>query len=129
MRKVVFAKILIIYVLFFCAINPIYVNATEEKVEEYTIEYKKYLELTDEEKEECEVIPRKYTGDVESFINRGVSNIAIYSSKSSNIPEKFDLRDEILIQVENQGIYGLCWAFASLESLETNLALKERKIL
>ena len=28
------------------------------------------------------------------------------------------------IKVENQGDYGTCWTFASLNALETNLALK-----
>lgn len=39
------------------------------------------------------------------------------------LPSKFDLRDKIEIKVENQNPYGLCWDYASLSALETNLAL------
>ena len=39
------------------------------------------------------------------------------------IPERFDLREKINLTVEDQKSYGLCWSFASLKSLETNLAL------
>ena len=39
------------------------------------------------------------------------------------IPSKFDLRDKIEIKVEDQSTYGLCWDYASLSALETNLAL------
>ena len=39
------------------------------------------------------------------------------------IPERFDLREKINLTVEDQGRFGLCWDFASLKSLETNLAL------
>ena len=38
-------------------------------------------------------------------------------------PSSYDLRDYIDIKVENQNPYGICWAYASLTSLETYLAL------
>ncbi len=38
-------------------------------------------------------------------------------------PSSYDLRDYIDIKVENQHSYGICYAFASLTSLETYLAL------
>lgn len=43
--------------------------------------------------------------------------------ETSTLPSSFDLRDEITIKVENQGNLGTCWAFASLNSLETYLSL------
>ena len=39
------------------------------------------------------------------------------------IPNTFNLANEINIKVEHQGNFGLCWDFASIKSLETYLAL------
>ena len=39
------------------------------------------------------------------------------------LPEQFDLRSKINIRVEEQGDFGLCWDFAAMKCLETNLAL------
>ena len=44
----------------------------------------------------------------------------------NQIPEKFNLADHINLTVGNQGSYGLCWDFASMKSLETNLMLTQR---
>ncbi len=39
-----------------------------------------------------------------------------------NLPEKYDMRDKGLVtSVKNQGIYGTCWAFAAVSSMETSL--------
>ncbi|MBO5910301.1 MAG: hypothetical protein J6Q15_02205, partial [Clostridia bacterium] len=42
---------------------------------------------------------------------------------TASIPTRYDLRDYIDIGVENQNPYGICFAYASLTSLETYLAL------
>lgn len=47
----------------------------------------------------------------------------VVSATPSATDSAYDLRDYIDIQVENQGSYGICWAYASLTSLETYLAL------
>ncbi len=44
-------------------------------------------------------------------------------ASTSTPPESYDLRDYIDIGVENQYNFGICYAFASLTSLETYLAL------
>ena len=49
------------------------------------------------------------------------SDIAI--SAKSTPPSSYDLRNFINIEVEDQNPYGICYAFASLTSLETYLAL------
>jgi C1A family cysteine protease len=42
--------------------------------------------------------------------------------KDSNLPSKFDLRDEEgVTSVKNQNPYGTCWAFATMASVESNL--------
>ena len=98
----------------------------------YTEEYKKWFELSDEEKAKYGAIPRKYKVPfdvlykdkfkVEKAKNKIIKKSPLLSKKD-DIPDKFDLRDKISIPVRNQENYGLCWAFASLKSLETNLAL------
>ena len=46
-----------------------------------------------------------------------------YAATQTTPPDKYDLRDKIHIEVENQHNFGVCFAFASLTSLETYLAL------
>ena len=106
-----------------------------EDTSNYSEDYKRYLELSDEEKAKLEVIPRKYNIPLDSLyedtievkdLNLGsgkdTKRVSIYQD---SLPSKFDLRDKINVQVENQKTYGLCWDFASVKSLETNLALKK----
>ncbi len=87
----------------------------------YSDEYKKYLELSDEEKAELEVIPRK-----EEVPDGKIDEIKEDTDEEiiTTLPEKFDLRDVIDITVGNQGGYGLCWDYASSTSLETHLKLR-----
>lgn len=47
--------------------------------------------------------------------------------KEQEIPEKFDLREKINIKVADQKNFGICWDFASMKSVETNLALTQGK--
>lgn len=112
----------------------------KEYEEKYTEQYKKYLDLTDEEKEKTEVIPKKYE------VNYNIINNIIEEQKEDTdtdtknkdntktdidyefvTPKKFNLVDKLKIQVENQGDYGLCWDFAATKCLETNLALTKNK--
>lgn len=53
----------------------------------------------------------------------GSAEPVVVSATPSATDSSYDLRDYIDIQVENQGSYGICWAYASLTSLETYLAL------
>lgn len=101
-------------------------NALQEKIEDKatTDEYKKYDNLTDEEKEELDVIPRKDVVVIEELddLNEEDDNNPIIKDE---IPSRYDLRDYMDLKVEDQGNLGLCWAFASLNTLETFLSLHE----
>ena len=96
----------------------------KKKVEEKTTteEFKKFEELTDEEKKEIDVIPRKEEVPIDEL-----DDITDEEDNNIVIPKKYDLRDHINIKVDDQGDYGLCWAFASFNALETHLALKQKK--
>ena len=111
-----------------------------EDEENYTEEYKEYLKLSDEEKEAIGVIPRKYKvpldmiyedteevkEDASLFNLFGVfAKTKLKSTYADELPSSYNLKDHINIKVENQEKFGLCWAFASIKSLETNLSLKE----
>lgn len=88
-----------------------------KNTQNYSEAYKLYLELSEEEKNKLEIIPEKYNIPM-SALNLQSNNDEI------TIPEKFDLRDKINIKVEHQGNLGICYAFASLTAVETNLALR-----
>lgn len=97
-------------------------DTTDEKEEEkYSDLYKEYLELSDEEKEELEVVPRKDEVPFEKLdeIKDNLEDI----EDEDGIPARFNLGEVINIRIDDQGSYGLCWGFASLNTLETYLAL------
>ena len=120
----------------------------------YTEEYNEYLNLSDEEKLKKNVVPRKYDvkyEDLDRIIekeqksnngnkykeeneksndNKYEETIEKDDDKKQNneeIPSKYDLRDHINLKVENQMSEGLCWDFASLTCVESNLALTQGK--
>ena len=95
----------------------------KKKEENKTDEYKRYEKLSDEEKEKQEVVPREENIPIEDLDKiKEEENF----DDSEKIPAKFDLRDKIQIEVEDQGDYSLCWAFASATSLQTHYALKNK---
>lgn len=55
--------------------------------------------------------------------NNNPNEVYASSSSYSTLPSSFNLTDVIDIKVENQNPYGTCYAYASLTSLETYLAL------
>jgi len=134
-------------------------NLNREIEEEYSDEYKEYLKLTDEEKAQVEVVPRKEKIDYseletikeeqeENLEKKYVIEDDDNKEQEDNdeeeeeddeekddkeeenvevLPKYFNLKDEIDIKVESQGSFGLCWDFASVKCVETNLALTQGK--
>lgn len=88
-----------------------------------TDEFKRYDNLSDEEKAEIDIVPRKDVVVIEELDDSNEDNNDI--SAQDEIPARFDLRDYMNLKVEFQGELGLCWAFASLNTLETYLYLHE----
>ena len=118
------------------------INKTEIKTYEnednYTEDYKRYLELSDEEKAKVEVIPSKYKVPLDMIYEDTeivteeptISNVfglfastKLQASDAEKLPSKYNLGDDINILIENQGSEGNCWNFASMKSLETYLLL------
>ena len=148
-KKKILTIFLIIFILFgmlshsvgVLANEQIDINKNNEVVDNnknYSRAYLEYLELSDEEKSKLDVIPRKYNIPLDSLYEDTIevkeepslfnlyglrAQTNIVSAYSDELPEQFNLRDEIEIPTKNQGHYGLCWAFSSIRSFETNLAL------
>lgn len=51
----------------------------------------------------------------------------IYSVYAEDLPQKFDLRDHIKIEVRNQQETNICWAFTATSLLSTHLAYTENE--
>ncbi len=87
----------------------------KENVPYLNPKYVEYLELTDEEKEKIEFVP-------ETFILDYVTNS---SYSNSSFPTSYDLRTvngkNFVTPIKNQGSTEICWAFASIENVETLL--------
>ena len=97
----------------------------EKKVEKnYSEEYKKYEKLTEEQKKKQEIVPRK-----EEVPFDEMEEIKDNIDDNKEVPTKYNLKEHINVKVENQSSYGLCWDFASMKSLETNIAVQEGKDL
>ena len=100
----------------------------EKEVEKsYSDEYKKYENLTEEEKEKLDVIPRKEEVPITEIDE--IKEDVDYKEDVLTIPDSYNLKDHITLRVENQQSYGLCWDFASMKSLETNIQLHEGRDL
>lgn len=94
--------------------------------QEYSESYKKYLELSEEEKDKAKIIPDKYEISMNVLNTESIEkNYSVSTINEAEIPESFDLRDKIDIKVENQGSLGICYAYACLTTVETNLALRQ----
>lgn len=93
---------------------------------DFSEEFKKWLALSDEEKKNV-IMPKMYeTEPVDIF-----SKNPFYKAKllKSNQQSRYSLKDTIPtnLSIRNQRQTNSCWAFASLSSLETNLALTNYK--
>ena len=121
-----------IIVLFFMLIllidQKVFASSIENLVEkvEYTDDFKRWLELSDEEKEKV-MQPRMY--DV--LVTNTTSKNLIYNARmlGSSLDSKYSLKDIIPsnLFIKNQQNTNSCWAFAAISSLETNIAMYNYK--
>ena len=102
--------------------------AKKVKSAEYTEEYKKYLELSEEEREKV-LQPKMFETIKTEAKTRNLFKLA--RSIGNSLETKYSLKDIIPnnVVIKNQEQTNTCWAFASLSSLETNLALNNKNAL
>lgn len=104
--------------IFAAGSNPADLLSTSE----YTEEFKKWLELSEEEKQKV-IMPRIYK--VTSL--ETVYKNPLYKARmiGSSLITKYSLKETIPnnVKIKNQKTTSSCWTFAALSSLETNLAL------
>lgn len=110
----------------------VYANAIDVnliKSGELSEDFKKYISLSEEEKKD-RVIPEIYDTPKYEYKSKNlIRNIrtvgASISDNKFSLMSKDQLGDNI--KIKNQGTTMECWAFSALSSLETNLALKNKK--
>lgn len=90
---------------------------------EYSEEYLKWLELSDEEKENT-IAPRMYEIQNTNIGTISTNPLKLAMSDSSNLKEKYrlDTDGKLNLTIKNQESTAYCWAFAAISSLETTLA-------
>ena len=104
-------KALVLIAMLFMGISS--VNAEDITLElcEYSDEYKAWLNLSIEEKENVSM-PNMCKQEKES---------SLIGSSNSYSMERFTLQDEFILDVRDQGVSDDCWAFSTLASIESNL--------
>ena len=131
--KIIFVEM--IFIILFL-VNSVF--ATELNVKT-TKSYDKWDSLNPEEKEET-LLPRTISVSVPkeilnkydftipkkiSYLVRGImNNNNVGASITSS---KYSLKDDMDLRVENQGKTYECWAFSTIKSLETNIAISNSK--
>lgn len=124
--KKIFLIIFLIFILFLLVDKKVFASTNLFQKVEYSEEYKKWLELTDEEKKNV-IQPRMY--DVLPQTDTSKSIFYKIRLLGATINPTYNLKDVIPtnLQIRNQMHTNTCWAFATLSSLETNLALYDYK--
>lgn len=87
---------------------------------EYTDEYKNWLNLPEEEKQNS-IMPRMY--DISSNDSSLRTNTIFRSRLMAVSNSKYDLRDHINVNVKDQGSTGSCWAFSTNSAIESNMEM------
>lgn len=127
-KKIILLVILVFAIQIFFLTSNTYANTEKDALSrvEYTEEFEKWMNLPKKEKQ-IVLMPQLYEiPDSNIQIKNPLYKLRVLRANNSS---KFSLRDVIPenIVVKNQQNTGLCWTFASLSSLETNLALSNYK--
>ena len=120
MKKIYVSLVLIVAIIIgiFGTINNSF--AIELQNEKLSQKYKEWLEL-DEDERETTIAPLPFNIREKELTGIEKINTII---KQTELPSKYDLRQDIDIEVKNQLKTGLCWGFSANSCIETNIALK-----
>ena len=124
----IFTMIILLFSIQEVTANNIDADAKEV---EYTEEYKKWLNLPEEEKAKT-LQPRMYKISSDTNYLKSTNNIFKLGKLLRATPQtRYSLNDDNVIKdnvkIKNQGRTNSCWAFAYMGSLETNLAMQDKQ--
>lgn len=121
-RKLIISLILVTLFLVKGQVSLANIEINKFSKSEYTEEFKRYLQLTEEEKKKV-IQPKMFSVGSTNLETKNPLKIA--RNLRSTLEPKYSLKDVIPnnIVVKNQKSTNTCWTFATLSSLETNLAL------
>lgn len=93
------------------------------KEAEYSEDYKKWLSLSNEEKQKT-IMPRKYEIENTNIGIKSFNPLRRAMTEPDSLPTRYrlDTNGNINMQVKNQGNTAYCWAFGAVSVLETTLA-------
>lgn len=98
----------------------------DNKQNEYTEDYKKYLNLSEEERKNV-IMPYPYEIKLEKPKTKNIFKLGSYlgaNSTDGSYTLKSDIAENVV--VKNQEKTDICWTYASLATLETTLALQNK---
>ena len=114
---------LLTFVFLLLTVQPTFAGTLDliKKVE-YSDDFNKWLELSEEEQQEV-LMPRAY--DIKNTNVSSKNPIHLTRIVKASVSSSFSLKNLIPenLEIKDQQQTSLCWAFASMSSLETNLAL------
>ncbi len=131
--KKISGAILALMIIIFCIANSAFaeeidylMEALSDEAIEFSDEYQDWLQLSDEEKLKG-IQPTTFV--IPKTKAENTNPINIIDTLAATYETKFDLRDIIKnnVSIKNQEQTNSCWAFASLASLESNLAMRDYK--
>lgn len=115
---------LIICVIFLCGFD-FSTNIIDENNYINNDDYIDYEQLDKEDKKDIEVVPPKHVVYEELNGNK-ISNrvMSIFENVTSTLESRYNLMEHgVTFDIEDQGAWGLCWAFATNNVLESYLQL------
>lgn len=93
---------------------------------EYNEEYLNYVKLSNEEKSKLEVIPEKFITPIDTIYSDYMQSL-YQDVADETLPQKYDLRNNITLNVKDQGSFGICYSSATITAAESTLQ-KTKKI-
>lgn len=125
MKRKVFIIFLFVVLIVLLSSNLVWANDIEKG--EYSKKYEEWLRLSDDEKEKVIApLPINIRKSEENLpIKLFLKKLIRATANEIELPDKFDLREHIDIEVKNQMDTGECWAFAASSAVETYLALRD----
>ncbi len=123
-KKIFIIIIMLVFILTLLANFKVFASNTSNSGQKvpYSEEYQKWLELSDEEKQNV-IIPRMYDVPFSKTISK--SPLLRANMLRTTFDPRYNLQAVIPnnLIIKDQQQTSSCWAFAALSSLETNLAL------